>query len=140
MDPVLRRSGRPLTVLIVEDQVLVAMDHARMVREARGNVVGIVKSGEEAVEATQRLRPDVVLLDIRLAGRIDGIEAAEAITAVPGVALIIITASDDAATRKCASRLGALVLDKPVLPSTLRRAIADACALDSGTIGGAGQV
>jgi len=65
-------------VLIVEDEMIAALYLKRLLA-GRYRVVGIVRSGEEAVESATRESPDFVLMDIRLAGEIDGVEAARRI-------------------------------------------------------------
>ena len=67
------------TILIVEDEAIVAADLAGKLEQLGYEVVGTAAKGEEAVESACRLKPEVVLMDIRLKGAMDGIEAAEAI-------------------------------------------------------------
>lgn len=67
------------TVLIVEDEEIVAADLAGKLEQLGYEVVGTEAKGEDAVESAYRLKPEVVLMDIRLKGAMDGIEAAEAI-------------------------------------------------------------
>ena len=63
-------------ILIAEDEALVAADLSRCLSEIGYEIAGIVDTGEEAVSQTLALRPDLVLMDIRLKGHLDGIEAA----------------------------------------------------------------
>ena len=66
-------------VLIVEDEATVSMD-LRYKLEAMGySVPEVISSGEEAVDAVSQHHPDVVLMDIRLSGEMDGIDAAREI-------------------------------------------------------------
>lgn len=67
------------TFLIVEDEEIVAADLAGKLEQLGYEVVGTEAKGEEAVKSASRLMPEVVLMDIRLKGAMDGIEAAEAI-------------------------------------------------------------
>ncbi len=94
------------TVLIVEDEAIVAADLAGKLGQLGYEVVGTAASGEEAVEMACRLRPDVVLMDIRLRGSMDGIEAAEAIRGRHDVPVIYLTAHSDAATLERAKLTG----------------------------------
>ncbi len=66
------------SVLIVEDEVIPAL-YLRRVLETKYQVVGSVRSGEAAIETAFRERPDIVLMDVHLDGKIDGIEAARVI-------------------------------------------------------------
>jgi len=71
---------KPESVLIVEDEMVTALDlHAKLVNIGF-TVPSIVNSGEEAVNMAAELRPDVVLMDIVLQGELDGIQAAKKIS------------------------------------------------------------
>ena len=69
----------PARILVVEDERIVAHDLASALRELGYAVPATVATGEEAVERARELQPDVVLMDIRLPGAIDGIRAASSI-------------------------------------------------------------
>ncbi len=86
------------TVLIVEDEVIVAADLASRLRILGYEVIGTAERGEEAVSMACSLHPDLVLMDIRLKGRMDGIEAAEQIRRECDLAVIFLTAHSDAST------------------------------------------
>jgi DNA-binding NarL/FixJ family response regulator len=97
-------------------RVIIADDH-RLMREGtaallaadeRIEVVGLASSGREAVELAARLSPDVALLDVGMPD-IGGIEACAAIRArVPGVAVLMLTVSEDALDVRAALRAGAV--------------------------------
>ncbi|OGR19326.1 MAG: hypothetical protein A2X81_03590 [Desulfobacterales bacterium GWB2_56_26] len=80
------------TILIVEDEAIVAADLAGKLGQLGYEVAGTSAAGEEAVELACRLLPRVVLMDIRLKGSMDGIEAAEAIRRRVNVPVIYLTA------------------------------------------------
>ena len=63
-------------VLIAEDEAVVAMDIRSKLEDLGYSVAGVVRSGKDAVRAAYALNPDLVLMDIRLQGDMDGIEAA----------------------------------------------------------------
>ena len=66
----------PSTILVVEDEVLVARDiKSRLIRMGY-EVLDTARKGAEAIEKALALKPDLVLMDIHLADEIDGIEAA----------------------------------------------------------------
>ncbi len=67
------------TILIVEDEAIISADIANKLRRLGYDVVGAVDTGEKAVEIARQLRPSLVLMDILLAGVMDGIAAADAI-------------------------------------------------------------
>jgi len=111
-------------ILLVEDERIVALDLAGTLTELGYSVVASVGSGEAAVEQTLKLRPDLVLMDIRLAGKIDGIEAAQQIRDQADVPIIYLTAHSDDPTlfrAKSTEPFGYLV--KPFMAPELRCAI-----------------
>jgi len=86
------------TILIVEDEAIVAADLAAKLRQLGYEVAGIAAKGEEAVALADSLRPALVLMDIQLEGSTDGIEAAEAIRSQHDLPIIYLTAHSDAPT------------------------------------------
>lgn len=85
-------------VLIVEDEVIVALELQSHLERLGYEVLDTVTTGEEALQKAAALRPDLILMDIRLAGRLDGIEAARRIRTAQEVAVVFLTAYGDAAT------------------------------------------
>jgi len=86
------------TILIVEDEAIVSADIANKLRKLGYEVAGSTGTGEEAVEIARRQRPSLVLMDIRLAGAMDGIATAEAIRRECQVPVVFLTAHSDKAT------------------------------------------
>ncbi|MHC1744469.1 MAG: PAS domain-containing protein [Syntrophobacteraceae bacterium] len=86
------------TVLIVEDEAIVAADLAGKLGQLGYQVVGIASEGQQAVDRTSHLRPHLVLMDIRLEGAMDGIEAAELIRQHHDVPVIYLSAHSDVGT------------------------------------------
>lgn len=85
-------------ILIVEDQAIIAHDMRKKLETLGYNVSGIVASGEEAIQQTAALRPDLVLMDVQLEGAMDGTEAARYIHTYFDIPIIFITAHADAET------------------------------------------
>jgi len=85
-------------ILIVEDDSIVALELRGRLQSLGYAVAGIVSYGEEAVRRAEEARPDLVLMDIRLKGEMDGIEAAEEIRAHLGIPVVYITALADKET------------------------------------------
>ncbi len=85
-------------ILIVEDQAIVAHDMRKKLETLGYGVSGIVASGEEAIQQTAVLRPDLVLMDVELEGAMDGTEAARYIHTYFDIPIIFITAHADAET------------------------------------------
>ncbi|MCH8120845.1 MAG: PAS domain S-box protein [Planctomycetes bacterium] len=87
-------------ILVVEDEVIVAKDIADMLKSRGYDVPAIALSGEQAIEKTEQIQPDLVLMDIVLRGDVDGIEAAEQIRRRFGIPVIYLTAYTDEQTVK----------------------------------------
>ena len=82
-------------ILIVEDEIIVAMGVEQKLLDLEYNVVDIVDTGEDAVKRASQLRPDLILMDIVLKGKMDGIEAAQRIHDNLDIPIIYLTAYSD---------------------------------------------
>lgn len=90
---------RQLSVLVVEDEQIVANDVRLSLEKRLGPVkVSLCSSGEEAVQVTEKVHPDIVLMDIKLQGKMDGIEAAEIIKTRFNVPVLYLTSFADETT------------------------------------------
>ena len=115
------KDKNPKSILMVEDDYLISMGLTAELKASGYSVCGRVATGEAAVEAVAKEKPDVILMDIRLAGKIDGIEAAEKIREFSDASLLFLTGYQDSATETRARRLKPLAyLIKPVNMNTLR--------------------
>ena len=85
-------------ILIVEDEGIIARDIRQQLGELGYLVAGDSPTGEDAITLAGELKPDLVLMDIQLAGRMDGIEAAEAIRRRYGIPVVFLTAFAGAET------------------------------------------
>ena len=92
------------TILIVEDEAIVAADLANKLGQLGYGISATTASGEEAVALARELRPNLVLMDIRLAGAMDGVEAAEHIRHECDLPVIYLTANSDRPTLERATR------------------------------------
>jgi signal transduction histidine kinase/DNA-binding response OmpR family regulator len=86
------------SMLVVEDEAIVAADLAGKLARLGYQISGTTGVAEEAVELARERRPDLILMDIHLAGEMDGIEAAEIIRREYDVPVIFLTAHSDRAT------------------------------------------
>lgn len=92
----MEESAKPQrTVLIVEDDPLSARVAEKILGRLGYGILGMARTGEEALDAARQAAPDVVLMDINLAGAMDGVEAAGALIAEFGVPVIFLTAAVD---------------------------------------------
>ena len=82
-------------ILLVEDENIVALNIKNRLTTMEFNVIGVVSSGEEAILKAEEMRPDLVLMDIKLKGKMDGIEAAKQIGSRFDIPVIYLTAFSD---------------------------------------------
>lgn len=87
--------GKKKRVLIVEDDMIISLVIENMVREIGHEVIGKAVSGEEALEIATKELPDLILMDIRLKGEMDGIEAITAIKKEISTSVIYLTGNSD---------------------------------------------
>jgi two-component system, response regulator PdtaR len=129
-----RRSGESSTaaahILIVEDDFLAATEIEAVLVEAGYGIAGIANRAEQALELVRSQAPALVIMDVRLAGRVDGVEAALEIFRATGIRCIFATAHHDANVRARAQAAAPLGwLPKPYAPHALiamvKRALAE---------------
>jgi CheY-like chemotaxis protein len=78
-------------LVVAEDQALIRLDLERLLEAAGFDVCGSARDGQEAVALAQELRPDLVVLDVKMP-RLDGVEAARQILADRFVPIVMLTA------------------------------------------------
>jgi PAS domain S-box-containing protein len=114
----------PQSVMVVEDERIVAMDLQEEVGRLGYDAYAIASSGEEAIARAAERCPDIVLMDIRIEGQLDGIETAAILRERFGVPCIFLTAHADGVTVGRAKQTGPFgYLLKPVHPAELSRAL-----------------
>lgn len=86
------------SILIVEDESIVALDIQSCLKGLGYTPLGIASRGEEAIRKALQLQPDLVLMDIRLKGDMDGVEAAQQIRTLLGTPVVFLTAYADEQT------------------------------------------
>jgi PAS domain S-box-containing protein len=91
-------------ILVVEDEAIVAWDIEQNLVDLGFEVIALASSGDEALTQAASARPDLVLMDIRIQGDLDGIQAGEIIRHRYGVPLIYLTAHGDPETIDRAKR------------------------------------
>lgn len=85
-------------ILVVEDESIVALDIQSQLTDLGYNVLSVVISGEKAIRKAAEIKPDLVLMDTQLKGKIDGVEAADQIRTRHNIPVIYLTAHVDKAT------------------------------------------
>lgn len=114
-------------ILIVEDEALLALELEDTLEQAGFQVVGVTPTCGTALEWAERQSPDLALMDICLAGRRDGIEAAMILQRDFGIPSLLLTGLSPAGLEErwtSAKPVG--VLTKPLVKGTLVRAVSAA--------------
>jgi response regulator NasT len=110
-------------VVIAEDDALIRLDAVEILREAGYEVAGEAANGEEAVKLAQELRPDVVVMDIKMP-QMDGLTAAEKITKDRLAPVVMLTAFSQSELVERAKDAGAMAfVVKPFSAADLLPAI-----------------
>ncbi len=119
-----RARQKGVGVLVVENERLLAKDVSRQLTEIGYNVVGQAATGERAVEIAKASGPDLVLMDVKLDGPMDGIEAARLIKEATDAAIVYLTGySDPETVERLKETNPHAYLSKPVSPMDLARTI-----------------
>jgi DNA-binding NarL/FixJ family response regulator len=93
------KAPAPSRIMIVEDDFLVAFDMEAALTEAGFMIAGVASSAEEALELAEAHRPVLAVMDIRLAGQRDGIDAALDLFGTHGIRCVFASAHHDEGTR-----------------------------------------
>lgn len=117
------------SILLVEDQQLIAMAAAMILSDAGHEILGPAATVREALDLARAARPDLALVDIALAGRRSGVQATRELR-VLGVASVFVTSQATVAEQNRSAALG--VLRKPYTASGLVAAVEAALRLARG--------
>jgi CheY-like chemotaxis protein/DNA-binding PadR family transcriptional regulator len=91
-------------ILVVEDEAIILLQLEEILNSTGYTVAGLAASGEDAIEKARRLKPDLVLMDIVMPGRLNGIEAAKIITGELDIPVVFVTSyADDTIIEKAKS-------------------------------------
>ncbi len=85
-------------IIVVEDEILVADELKLRIENFGHSVPHVLASGEKAIEAIKECTPDLVIMDIMLKGKLDGIQTAEIIHRRYNIPVIYLTAYSDKKT------------------------------------------
>ncbi|MEE8702543.1 ANTAR domain-containing response regulator [Bifidobacterium crudilactis] len=111
------------TVVVAEDEALIRLDIVEALKDAGYDVVGQAASGQEAVDLTKELKPDVVVMDVKMPGR-DGISAATEIGKDNIAPVVMLTAFSQRNLVEKAADAGAMAyVVKPFVPEKLLPAV-----------------
>lgn len=101
-------------VMIVEDEAVTAMEIKEILEESGYNVLTVTDSGENAIRDAISVQPDIIIMDIMLKGRIDGIEAARKIREFMDIPVIFLTAIESMDNIRIKNTMGSVYLTKPL--------------------------
>lgn|GEM_PF-547802 len=90
-----KKAVKSARILLVEDENIIAMDIQSTLRKMGYNVFAIVSSGEESIKVASSSMPDIVLMDIKLKGKMNGIQAAKSIYRQFRIPVIYVSAYGD---------------------------------------------
>jgi two-component system, cell cycle sensor histidine kinase and response regulator CckA len=114
----------PACILIVEDERVVALDLARRLRQLGYTIAGLATSGTDGITQALMHHPDLVLMDLRLPGAVDGLEAAQFLRTHLNLPVLVVSGVTDATTLVRAHQVSPTgVLAKPVEDHALESAL-----------------
>ena len=114
----------PIKILIVEDEMIIAANISLQLTKLGYEVIGIATRGEEALIHIKQDQPDIILLDIQLKGKLDGIETARYINKDKNIPIIFLTANtDESYFNKAKATKPVAFISKPFKKIELQRAI-----------------
>jgi two-component system, response regulator PdtaR len=115
---------RPLRVIVVEDEAIIAISLQMILEELGAEVVAIAASADEALQLAEQHRPDCATVDISIKGDRDGVAAATDLYASLGIRSIFVSAFGDAETRERAEPARPVAwVSKPVIAEDLISAL-----------------
>ena len=111
-------------ILLVEDDMIIAADISMQLTKLGYEIIGINTRGEDALNTVENNRPDIILMDIVLTGKMNGIEAAQIILEKFQVPVIFLTSnSDDVTFQQALSAKPYAFISKPFQKSELERTV-----------------
>ncbi|MGB8891554.1 MAG: response regulator, partial [Methanoregula sp.] len=111
-------------ILVVDDEALIAMRLEERLSSLGYTVVGMAASGEDAIDKARSTRPDLVLMDIVMPGRMNGIDSAKIISDELDIPVVFITAyADDEIIKKAKSVRPYGYIVKPINELEIKAAI-----------------
>lgn len=115
---------RPFRVLVVEDEYIIAMDIRNILEKLGFEVPAVAVTGEESIDRASQLDPDLVLMDVKLKGNMDGISAALLIQKQRSIPVVFVTAYGDERTIERIERNKRFgIINKPFIEHELEEVI-----------------
>lgn len=115
---------RPVKILIVEDEMVIGANLSMQLNELGFEVCGILPRGEDVLPCVRNEKPDILLLDIKLKGKLDGIETARLVQSEFEIPIIYLTSNaDEAHFNRAKETQPRAFISKPYKNIDLQRAI-----------------
>ena len=115
---------KPIKIFIVEDEMIIAANISLQLSKLGYEISGIVSRGEDAILHIKENKPDIILLDIQLKGKLDGIDTAKLILKEHVIPIIYLTANvDDAHFKRAKETKPHAFISKPFKKLDLQHAI-----------------
>ncbi len=116
-----------IKILIAEDEAISALSMQRALTRSGYDICALLSTGEEAVAAITRQEPDLVILDVLLNGRLNGLEAAMEIRSRSNVPIVFVTGYEEGKLiDQIKSVSSSTYMIKPITPNELESAISHA--------------
>lgn len=113
-----------LKILIVEDEAIVALEIQHRLKSLNYEVIGVASTGVKALALAEEKKPDLVLMDLKLKGSMNGLETALALKNNFSIPSIFVTAfSDDTTLNQIKEKINCEILLKPFSPDDLKNTI-----------------
>jgi len=113
-------------VLIVEDDMILSMVNKKYVELLGHKVIQSVRTGQGAIDAVKKYNPDLILMDIRIEGDMDGIDAMEKIRTFSDVPVVYLTGNSEPSSKNRAEATGMIgFFIKPVSLDDLKSVLVD---------------
>ncbi|WP_119678571.1 response regulator [Indioceanicola profundi] len=128
-----QRDGAARRLIVVEDEAITALHLETLLAELGYQVCSVEATGEGAIAAAARHNPDLVLMDVRLAGQLDGLAAAHHIRSTYGIPSLLMTAFNDPGTVAKAKASGTIgFIPKPYTARQVEKCVQQALQAVSG--------
>lgn len=115
---------RQPSVLIAEYEAIIAEDLRLLLRDSGYDVVAVVSSGQEVINQVDKHAPDLLIMDVRLQGNLDGLETARIIRSGHETPILYLTAfADDALLQRTAASKPCSIAFKPFLEEELMKIV-----------------
>ena len=113
-----------IKILVVEDENIIALDIKNILKSLGFTVLPLISSGEKAIEKAYEYKPDLIMMDIMLKGKLNGVDAAKKIVGTLKIPIVYLTGSTNKNVLKKAMQIGhCKYINKPFREKELENTI-----------------